>query len=205
MSERSEHWNSAYATKGERGVSWFEESPAFSVELIRTLDVAAPLSLIDVGGGSSRLVDVGVANGWSMAVLDISETALTTARQRLGAAAAKVEWIAEDVTRWRPRRQYDVWHDRAAFHFLIEADDREAYVQRLHPAVRPGGYAIIGTFAPDGPDRCSGLPVQRYDAAGIAHAVGDPFVLVAGHRMTHTTPWNSSQVFQFAVLRSPLR
>src|SRR5688572_19436350 len=105
MSDRSEHWDSAYATKGEHGVSWFEESPEFSLELIRSLDVASPLALIDVGGGASRLVDVGLQNGWSMAVLDVSEAALATARERLGARAADVEWIAEDVTQWQPRRR----------------------------------------------------------------------------------------------------
>ncbi len=128
-------------------------------------------------------------------------SAATTARARLGDAARLVEWIIADVTKWRPARQYDIWHDRAAFHFLTAPEDRSAYVERLLAAVKPGGHAIIATFAPDGPERCSGLPVMRYDAASLADAVGPSFALTAERRHLHTTPWGSAQAFQFAVLR----
>jgi trans-aconitate methyltransferase len=194
------HWNEAYATKGEQGVSWFEESPDFSVGLIRELAAGRPLSVIDIGGGASRLVDVGLSEGWTFAVLDISEGALETARKRLGAHADAVEWIAADVTKWRPWRSFDVWHDRAAFHFLTQPEDRAAYVDRLQSALKPGGHAIIATFAPDGPERCSGLPVERYDGAQLAKALGDGFQLVAEHRKMHRTPWGTEQSFQFSVL-----
>ena len=200
-SDLSEHWDKAYAVKGERGVSWFQETPDLSLELIRTFETGSPLSVIDIGGGASHLVDAGIREGWRMTVLDISENALETARDRLGPRAGEVDWIADDVTAWRPQRAYDVWHDRAAFHFLTEAKDRAAYAQRLESALKPGGLAIIATFAPDGPERCSGLPVQRYDAGQLAKTLGGNFRLVAERRHMHTTPWGSQQSFQFSCLR----
>lgn len=200
-SKLAEHWNKAYAEKGERGVSWFQDSPDLSLELIRACETDSPLSVLDIGGGASHLVDAGLREGWRMTVLDLSANALAAARERLGARAGEVEWIVADVTTWRPQRTYDVWHDRAAFHFLTEATDRAAYVQRLESALKPGGHAIIATFAPDGPERCSGLPVQRYDAEELAETLGGDFRLVAARRHVHTTPWGSQQSFQFSSLR----
>ena len=199
--DRAEHWDNAYVTKGERGVSWFEENPGHSLESIRSIAGRPPLSVIDVGGGASRLVDAGLREGWRIAVLDVSGAALDTARKRLGRLAAQVEWIRADVTRWQPQRSFDVWHDRAAFHFLTEADDRAAYVERLLAALSPGGHAIIATFAPDGPQRCSGLPVRRYDASLLAEILGSAFQFVAEHRFLHTTPWDSTQSFQLSIFR----
>lgn len=196
----SQHWNTAYKNKGERGVSWFEESPELSVDLIASLGLDRP-SVVDVGGGASRLVDTGLARGWEMAVLDLAERALEAARQRLGAPGSSVEWIASDVRTWQPSRQFDVWHDRAAFHFLTLASDRAAYVERLATAVKPRGTAIIATFALDGPERCSGLEVVRYDSATLASVVGSSFELVDERRDLHTTPWGSTQAFQFSVFR----
>ncbi|MEW9805933.1 trans-aconitate 2-methyltransferase [Mesorhizobium sp. ZMM04-5] len=197
---RAEHWNEAYSTKGETGVSWFEEQPDFSMKLIEACAAGKPVSVIDIGGGASRLVDAGLDRGLTMSVLDISDAALDVARARLGPRAGDVEWIVADVTPWRPTRSYDIWHDRAAFHFLIEAQDRAAYAERLREALKPGGHAIIATFALDGPERCSGLPVRRYDAAGLAEVLGDGFTLLSGHRRLHVTPWGSQQSFQYAVL-----
>jgi trans-aconitate methyltransferase len=178
----SKHWDSAYVTKTEHGVSWFEESPQTSLQLIKAINPGSPFSVIDIGGGASRLVDAGLLEGWEMAVLDISVVAMETARKRIGSRAGEVEWIAANVTKWQPERSYDVWHDRAAFHFLTDAGDRAAYVERLQSAVKPGGHAIIATFALDGPERCSGLPVQRYDPTQLAETIGDAFRLVADHR-----------------------
>lgn len=202
---RQAHWDKAYAEKGEAGVSWFQASPGPSLEIIRGLAgtrAAGDLSLIDIGGGASRLVDALLAEGWrDLAVLDLSAEALKAARVRLGAAAAGIDWIRADVTDWQPARAYDFWHDRAAFHFLTEAADRARYRNALMAAVKPGGHAIIATFAPDGPERCSGLPVCRYDAPALAAEIGAGFQLVAARRHLHRTPWDSNQSFQFSVLR----
>lgn len=199
---RQAHWDSTYATRGEKGVSWFEDAPALSLDLIRQWGATAQSSLVDIGGGASRLVDALLRDGMrDIAVLDLSATALDAVKARLGAAAGDVEWIASDVAVWEPRRVYDFWHDRAAFHFLTEPDNRAAYVERLHAAVKARGYAIIATFALDGPEQCSGLPVSRYDPATLAGVVGPSFRLVDQRRHVHTTPWGSTQAFQFSVLQ----
>ena len=199
MSERQAHWQNVYTTKGEGEVSWFQDSPAISIDLIKSAAVSKESAIVDVGGGASRLVDHLLKDGFrSIAVLDLSSAALETAKSRLGSAGADVEWITSDVTTWRPRRQYDVWHDRAAFHFLTDPGDRRAYIDTLRSALRPNGQAIIATFALDGPEKCSGLPVQRYDASTLQRELGEDFRLIESRRETHTTPWDSTQSFQFA-------
>lgn len=196
------HWDDAYASKGEAGVSWFEDAPTLSLALIRQAGASSTSSVIDIGGGASRLVDALLREKvGKVTVLDLSPAALDAAKARLGAAASDVDWIVADVTRWKPERRYDIWHDRAAFHFLTEADARQAYVECLHAALRPDGHAIIATFALDGPERCSGLPVMRYDPAGLAGVLGASFQLVDQRRHVHTTPWGSAQAFQFALLK----
>ena len=201
-----DHWETVYATKEETAVSWFQESPSPSLELIEQLklpmDSAKDAAIIDIGGGASRLVDSLLERGYRcVTVLDVSQAGLDLACLRLGRRASEVQWIVEDVTAWEPSRRFDVWHDRAAFHFLIEASDRAAYVARLTQALRPGGYAIIATFAPDGPEKCSGLPVFRTDEQGLARELGDAFTLVTSRRHDHATPFNSSQRFQFSVFQ----
>lgn len=200
--ESLSHWEHLYSTKQEDEVSWFEREPAVSLDFIK-LSGATPLSaIIDIGGGTSHLVDTLLGIGFrSVAVLDLSEAALATAKARLGSAAAQVEWIVADVTRWQPQKTYDLWHDRAAFHFLTDQSDRNAYVARLMQAIKPGGYVIIATFAPDGPERCSGLPVVRYDAGSLGQTIGSSFRLVETRRQTHKTPWSSTQNFQFSLFR----
>ena len=200
---RQAHWDKVYASKGEKEVSWFQENPAPSLDLIAKTGATAASSVIDVGGGASRLVDALIAKGIrAVAVLDLSEAALVAAKARLGGQADQVEWIVADVTAWEPQAAaYDVWHDRAAFHFLTEERDRAAYVARLTKAVKPGGHAIIGAFAPDGPERCSGLPVARYDAQSLGRALGDAFELVETLPHQHRTPWGSEQRFQFSLFR----
>jgi 2-polyprenyl-3-methyl-5-hydroxy-6-metoxy-1,4-benzoquinol methylase len=199
MSDRQTHWENVYTTKGETEVSWFQESPAISIALIKAAGTRSDSAIVDIGGGASRLVDCLLKDGFrSVTVLDLSQAALAAARARVGTEAERVEWIASDVTTWKPPRQYDVWHDRAAFHFLTDASDRTAYVERLTSALRPGGQAIIGTFALDGPEKCSGLPVQRYDPASLLQTLGAEFRLIEARSETHTTPWGSTQSFQFA-------
>jgi ubiquinone/menaquinone biosynthesis C-methylase UbiE len=204
MSEpsRSDHWQNVYVSKGEDQVSWFQETPAISLALIELAGAMPGSGIIDVGGGASRLADCLVSRGYQdVTVLDLSAAALASARSRMGDRADRVTWIAADVTVWEPSRSYDVWHDRAAFHFLTEPKDQAAYVERLRRALRPGGHAIIGTFALDGPERCSGLLVSRYDAAGLAATLGGGFALVDTRRHEHVTPWGAMQKFQFSTFR----
>lgn len=199
ISERRAHWQNVYQTKGEREVSWFQENPEVSLDLIRATGVNASDSIIDVGGGASRLIDALLDAGFaSVAVLDVSEKALANSKARLGERSAGVNWIVADVTAWRPQGTYDVWHDRAAFHFLTEPNDQDAYAERVRKAVRPGGHVIIGTFALDGPERCSGLPVVRHDAVSIGQILGDSFKLIDSRRHDHRTPGGAFQRFQFS-------
>jgi ubiquinone/menaquinone biosynthesis C-methylase UbiE len=199
---RKAHWENVYTTKREREVSWFQENPAPSLELIALAGLPADASIIDIGGGASRLVDALVdRNLRQITVLDLSAAALDVARERLGDRGAGVEWVAADFTTWEPSQTYDLWHDRAAFHFLTDASDRSAYVRHLKRAVRSGGHVIIGTFAPDGPERCSGLPVMRYDAGILGTVLGTDFELMDSRRHDHITPWGAVQRFQFSTFR----
>ena len=196
---RQAHWQSVYQTKGERDVSWFQETPAISLDLIRATGVNNSASIIDVGGGASRLVDALIDEGFdSITVLDLSEKALATSRARLGARAGHVKWVVADITTWQPSQTYDVWHDRAAFHFLTETNDQTAYAECVRKAVRLGGHVIIGTFALDGPERCSGLPVVRHDAASLGKGLGPSFELVERRNHAHQTPTGTIQRFQFS-------
>jgi SAM-dependent methyltransferase len=156
--------------------------------------------IIDIGGGTSRLVDSLLAQGYrDVTVLDLSSAALAMARQRLGGDADRAKWIVADVTTWQPPEQYGVWHDRAAFHFLNASEEQAAYVQCLRNALKAGGHAIIGTFALDGPAKCSGLPVARHSAETIGALLGPGFKLVESRRHQHATPWQSMQNFQFST------
>jgi trans-aconitate methyltransferase len=199
---RQSHWENVYASKGENEVSWFQENPAPSLALIAEIGATPASAIIDVGGGASRLVDHLIEQGFrDVTVLDLSAAALEAAKARLGDRADKAHWRVADATTWEPSRRYDVWHDRAAFHFLTEARDRDGYLARLKQALKIGGHAIIATFAPDGPEKCSGLPVMRYDAARLAQTLGSGFTLLHSERNEHATPWGSQQLFQFSVFQ----
>ena len=199
---RQAHWENVYTTKGENEVSWYQQSPAPSSELIVQAGATHASAIIDVGGGASRLVDHLVEQGFEdITVLDLSAAALEAAKRRLESRADRVHWIVADATAWEPVKSYDIWHDRAAFHFLTEKKDRAAYIARLTQGVKAGGHAIIATFALDGPEKCSGLPVARYDSASLAWTLGSKFQLVHTRRHEHATPWGSRQMFQFSVFR----
>ncbi|MHB1744723.1 MAG: class I SAM-dependent methyltransferase [Acidobacteriaceae bacterium] len=194
-----EHWQQMYSTRQEQELSWFEEAPAISIELLLTpqLDTDAPV--LDVGGGASRLVDALLNRGFTRpAVLDISEAALEKSKLRLAGRASQVHWIVADITEWKPDRQYRAWHDRAVFHFLTAEEHRRAYRSVLEKAVAPGGNVVIGTFALDGPERCSGLPVQRYSPESLAAELGPAFACKAVRCIDHVTPAGKTQRFQFS-------
>jgi trans-aconitate methyltransferase len=202
VSDRSSHWETVYSTKAETEVSWFQESPAISLELIKATGANKDAAIIDIGGGASRLADALLDEGYrSVAVLDLSSSALEAAKRRIGSSSETIDWIVADVTTWTPARTYDVWHDRAAFHFLTQPSDRAAYVDRLRRAVAAGGHVIIATFAPDGPEKCSGLPVRRYDGKSLSMELGSEFELVETRGDLHRTPWESTQSFQFSRFR----
>jgi hypothetical protein len=199
MTGRSEHWNQVYGTKAETDVSWYQPLPHLSLSIINSV-ASKDSPIIDIGGGASRLVDELLAAGYSdLTVLDVSEAALARSRERLGVLADRVEWIMSDITKWDPPRRWNVWHDRAVFHFLTDPDDQNAYLAALEKATARGASVVISTFALDGPEKCSGLPVQRYSAETLAERLGSGFQLKAQHPERHVTPRGAGQEFVYAV------
>jgi SAM-dependent methyltransferase len=197
------HWEKVYRTNAPEAVSWYRPHLERSLELIRRVarDPCSPV--IDVGGGGSTLVGDLLAAGYrDVSVLDISETALEVARNRLGEVARTVQWIAGDVTRVKlePQR-YEVWHDRAVFHFLTDAGSRRAYVAQAERAVKPGGHVLVATFGPEGPARCCGLDVVRYDAGSLHGEFGARFRLVESATESHSTPFGTTQQFLYCLCR----
>jgi SAM-dependent methyltransferase len=202
QAQRKEQWEAVYQSKGETGVSWYQSEPRLSLELIRSVAPPARGRIIDVGGGASILIDRLLDLPFErIAVLDISETALSKSRSRLGERASRVEWIVADVTEAESLGTFDVWHDRAVFHFLTDAADRRKYVELARRTVPVGGHLIIATFADDGPKRCSDLDVCRYNARSLASELGEGFSLVREAKETHRTPWGSSQAFFYGIFR----
>jgi hypothetical protein len=199
---RRAHWAHVYEAKAADSVSWYQPVPEPSLSALDGAGVAPTASVVDVGGGASRLVDVLLARGFSdLTVLDVAAPALGLSRARLGAAAERVTWIVADVTRWRPERRWDVWHDRAVFHFLTDVNDRAAYRCALEAGTAAGSVVVIATFAPDGPERCSGLPVQRWSPETLAEELGPAFALERTWREAHHTPAGATQTFQWTVFR----
>lgn len=198
--ESAAHWNRVYTTKGPLDFSWHQAVPRLSLALID--DLGAEGAVLDVGGGASVLVDYLLERPFArVSVVDISSAALTQAKERLGPRADRVSWIVADVAAMPDLGTVDLWHDRAVFHFLIDADDRQRYAALVRKTVRLGGHAVIATFASDGPERCSDLPVCRYDVPGLASELGEGFELVRSEREVHVTPWNKPQSFIYVVLR----
>jgi SAM-dependent methyltransferase len=202
MIDKSSYWNSVYETKGETEVSWFQNNPEPSLEFIRRYAPDRTASIIDIGGGLSRLADHLLVDGFqNLSVLDISSEAMALARDRLGDRGTSIEWIVSDVTKWTPEKVYDLWHDRAVFHFLTEFDDQMAYIARLKHALKRGGYLVIGTFALDGPEKCSGLPVMRHDSHSLQNLLGEAFKLIETRKHDHQTPFQTIQHFQYSIFQ----
>ncbi|MEO6975434.1 MAG: class I SAM-dependent methyltransferase [Gallionella sp.] len=201
--QSKDHWEKVYTSKASDAVSWFQPHADRSLNLILGTGVNRNAAIIDVGGGASTLVDDLLENGYAnLSVLDLSAAALHTARSRLGTKADTVRWIEADVTGTNlPANYFDVWHDRAVFHFLTTAEEREAYVQTVFRSVKPGGHVIVATFADDGPDQCSGLPVMRYSADGLHDEFGEPFELLKHEKEAHHTPSGTVQQFVYCYCR----
>jgi SAM-dependent methyltransferase len=197
-----QHWESVYQSKEDAQLSWTQAEPRLSLALIeQAISRGDGGRVIDVGGGTSVLADRLLDAGYCVAVLDISGQAIERAQARMGARADTVRWIVADVTDAGDIGQFDIWHDRAVFHFLTDPANRAAYVALLCRSLAAGGHAVIATFALDGPEKCSGLPVRRYDAPALLAELGAGFELVNSVAETHLTPWGNAQSFQFSLLR----
>jgi SAM-dependent methyltransferase len=191
-----EHWDRVYATKDEDAVSWFEASPERSLKMIEATGVPRSAAIIDIGGGLSRLPDALVAAGYSdITVLDIAKEAIERMTARHAGNSA-IKGIVGDLRNFKPQRGYDLWHDRAVLHFMIEEEDRRRYHAALTSAVKPGGHVIIATFAPTGPEKCSGLPVRRYSPADLDAFLGPEFEHREAFAFDHVTPGGATQRFQ---------
>lgn len=197
------HWEKIYKTKAPDAVSWFRAHLETSLALIERAAPQKTAAIIDVGGGESTLVDDLLARGYeNVTVLDVSQTAIEVTKKRLGAASEKVHWIAADLTQAALEpNTYDVWHDRAVFHFLTAAGDRAAYVRQVAHAVKPRGHVIVSTFGPEGPTKCSGLDVVRYDAEALHNEFGVHFRLVESSKELHQTPFGTAQQFLYCYCR----
>lgn len=197
----AQHWDSMYQKEPGHSGSWYQEHPEYSLRLLDAAGAQQGQAVVDIGGGESRLPDRLLDRGFDdLTVLDISPTSLRTAQQRLGPAAARVHWLARDILTWRPGRTYDLWHDRAVFHFLTSEQGRATYMATLQRALASGGRVVIGTFAADGPEQCSGLPVAQYSPEELAAQFGDAFRVLTTAREEHHTPAGAVQPFTWLVL-----
>jgi 2-polyprenyl-3-methyl-5-hydroxy-6-metoxy-1,4-benzoquinol methylase len=201
MSSRT-HWQQVYEQRKPPELSWWEPTPQASLDLIKNTSLASDAAILDVGGGASKLAGELLNHGYSdITVADLASKAMEEAQAELGERAEAIRWVETDVSNHDFGRQYDLWHDRAFFHFLVTAEDRHAYVAALRRALRPGGHVIVATFGPDGPTKCSGLPVARYGPDDLAEVLGDGFEPLSGRLTMHNTPSGTRQQFLYAHLR----
>jgi SAM-dependent methyltransferase len=202
MTNRREHWEQIYATRPLDQLSWAQPVAAPSLRLIEASGVRADAPVVDVGGGASPLAADLVARGYSdLTVVDIAEPALAAARARLGAGADRVTWVVADVLAWRPTKRFALWHDRAVFHFLTRAEERARYRAALEAGLAPGGWLVIAAFAPDGPERCSGLPVHRWSPEALGQELGPGYRLAESFAEEHHTPGDAVQRFTWALFQ----
>lgn len=202
IDERRIRWEGIYHSKSPAELSWFQERPTLSMDMIAALGLGVDAAIVDVGGGASVLADHLLTAGFTnIAVLDVADQALAYARHRLAERSHSITWISADVTTWRPDRRYDLWHDRAVLHFLVDPADQAAYGQTLRAVLKPGGWAIIAGFAPGGPERCSGLPIVQHDADSLRMLLGNAFMLVEARDERHVTPRGVTQAFRYYLLR----
>jgi 2-polyprenyl-3-methyl-5-hydroxy-6-metoxy-1,4-benzoquinol methylase len=198
--DRGEHWDRVYTDKADTALTWFQPEPSLSLALLDALHIEPGASVVDVGAGASRLVDALLDRGFDdITLLDVAGSALEVTRRRLGPRGTQIQWIAADVLAWHPDRQFDVWHDRAAFHFFVDPIDRTRYVDVVKAAVSVGGHVLIATFAPDGPEHCSGLPTARYDTESLSAVFDDSFVVADTRREEHRSPAGTMQPFTWTA------
>ncbi len=197
--QRKSHWEQVYGAREPTEVSWFQQVPKKSLQLIKASGVRREQAILDAGGGASTLVDNLVAEGFrDVSVLDISANALLKSQERLGDKAREVSWIEADVTEFAPQRRYDLWHDRAVFHFLTDAVDRDRYTEVVRRSLKPGGHFLLATFGPEGPLRCSGLDICRYGIEQLTDLLGTDFSLQSHELDEHRTPSGSVQQFLYS-------
>ncbi len=198
MNDRKQHWENVYATKKLEEVSWFEPTPKISLEFLNKFNVPKDAKIIDVGGGDSLLVDNLIELGYTdVSVLDISETAINRAKQRLGEKAGMVTWIIADASQFKPVEMYDFWHDRAAFHFLTDENDVKNYIDNISKYIKPNGVFVIGTFSDKGPKKCSGIEIKQYTEQALLNILYKYFDKVECKEVEHITPFNTTQSFIF--------
>jgi SAM-dependent methyltransferase len=200
--DRQHHWDTVYSTKSSDGVSWFQDKPEKSLQIIHQfMPISKQPNIIDVGGGASTLVDFLIADGYeSLSILDIAASALKTTQQRLGVSSSRVSWLVADIIKAQlPADTYDLWHDRAVFHFLTAPEDRLKYVRLVEGSLKSGGILVMSTFAPDGPEKCSNLNVNRYNCDDLLAIFGKSFKLIHSDREVHQTPFQTQQLFSYCV------
>lgn len=196
------HWNKIYSTKSLKEVSWYQPVPETSLAYFADLEIQSSDQIIDVGGGDSFLVDNLLDEGCNnLSILDISEQAIERAKTRLASRESEVNWIVSNVVEFVPEKKFDLWHDRAAFHFLREKADIEKYVQIVGKSIKPGGHLVIGTFSPEGPTKCSGIEISQYSAEQLTNLFSDKFELVSSQNIDHPTPFETVQNFTFCAFQ----
>jgi 2-polyprenyl-3-methyl-5-hydroxy-6-metoxy-1,4-benzoquinol methylase len=201
MSEQQTHWQQIYEKKDPDQLTWYQPEATISLELIRQQKLSTESKLVDMGSGCSTLVDGLLASGLRhLTMVDLSSSALKCAQKRLGERSETIQWIAADATTWEPEEEYDLWHDRAVFHFLTTEGQREGYLKALRKGLKPGGRVVLSTFAVGGPEKCSGLPIVQYNAEKVRATFGEDFTLLLERTEEHPTPWGGHQSFAYFVL-----
>lgn len=202
MENKKDHWNKVYETKKPTEVSWYEPMPEVSLTYITDCKLEKDAAIIDIGGGDSFLAEFLLAQGFTdITVVDISEKAIERAKERLGEKADEVNWIVADVSKFQPERQYDLWHDRAVFHFLTEESQIENYLSSVKDAVKPGGFVVMGTFSENGPTKCSGLEIKQYSISQMQDLFSEGFSTLSCKNIDHQTPSGGMQNFTFCSFR----
>jgi len=198
MKDRKTHWETIYQTKNLADVSWYQSKPITSLKFISELDLKKDAKIIDIGAGESYLSDYLLADGFSdLTILDISEEALDHTRSRFGKKAENLKWITADISNFSPEEKYDLWHDRAAFHFLTEETQIQNYLKTLENSINPGGFVVLGTFSEKGPEKCSGLEIRQYSIPGISDLLAENFQKLQCENIDHITPSGAVQNFTF--------